>query len=214
MQRVIRLLPPRRSAIKGEQIPEFYERSPEGRVIVRLYLSSPAALLMPFESFPANFGNELASGAKSVVLNLNQDFVDYLFDRLNELGDESILLRVTMPTAPPADFSAPVLRTAIDRYFANLESIRRQSLRKLARDAALLGLLGGGALALSALLEVSNADASAGIGLLLLSQGITVFGWLTFWEALANALWNWRPLYRQLRMCQRLQLAQLELVTE
>jgi hypothetical protein len=65
---------------------------------------------------------------------------------------------------------------------------------------------------LSVILDSRTANVEAGIGLLLLTQGVTVFGWLTFWEALANVLWHWRPLYDQLKMCQRLQVAKLEIV--
>ncbi len=215
MKRVIRLFPQRRQAINREEIDECYARSPEGHAIIRLRLNSPAALLMPFESFPVNFGSE-ENEKNSPVLNLNQDFVDYLFARIAELGDEPLLLRVTLPDTDdsPPEFSVQALHSAIQRYFAYVESVRRQSLKKLAWDAALLGLLGSGALGLSAFLEVRNAAVETGMGLLLVSQGVTVFGWLTFWEALANALWNWRPLYRQLRMCQRLQLAKLELAAD
>ena len=218
MKRVIRLFPQRRQAVNREEMGECYARSPEGHAIIRLRLSSPAALLMPFESFPIDFGSDSKSAEASPVLNLNQDFVDYLFARAAELGDESLLLRVTLPAEatdkPSSEISEQALHTAIQRYFAYLENVRRQSLKKLAGDAALLGLLGAGALGLSAFLEVRSAAVETGIGLLLVSQGVTVFGWLTFWEALANALWNWRPLYQQLRMCQRLQLARLELITD
>ncbi len=149
MRRVIRLFPQRRQAINSEQLPESYARSPEGQAIIRLRLSSPAALLMPFESFPVNFGKE-DSEKDAPVLNLNQDFVDYLFARIAELGDESLLLRITLPAEtavettaePDSKFSAQALHAAVQRYFAYLESVRRQSLKKLAWDAALLGLLG------------------------------------------------------------------------
>ncbi|MEO1295816.1 MAG: hypothetical protein AAFW75_08425 [Cyanobacteria bacterium J06636_16] len=214
MKRVFRLFPPRRQTIKEKRIAECYTRSPEGHVVVRLRLSSPTALLMPFEGFPANFGIE-AEDKVSPVLNLNKDFVDYLFARLAELEDESLLLRINLPEEstekPTSICSADVIQTAIHRYFAYLEDVRRQDLQKLAWDAALLGVLGTATLGLSVLLEARNANADIGIGLLLLSQGVTVFGWLTLWEALANVLWHWRPLYQQLRMCQRLQMAQLEL---
>ena len=116
------------------------------------------------------------------------------------------------PHAGKADPGAPALHGAIQQYFAYLESVRRQNLQHLVRDVILLGLLGLGALGLSIPLEAqAAASRSSSIALPLLSQGVTVFGWLTLWEALANALWNWRPLYQQLRMCQRLQQAQLEL---
>lgn len=214
MKRVFRLFPPRRQTIKEKRIAECYTRSPEGHVVVRLHLSSPTALLMPFEGFPANFGIE-ADDKGSPVLNLNKDFVDYLFARLAELEDESLLLRINLPKdsteKPASTCSADVIQTAIHRYFAYLEDVRRHDLQKLAWDAALLGMLGTTTLGLSVLLEARNANADIGIGLLLLSQGVTVFGWLTLWEALANVLWHWRPLYQQLRMCQRLQMAQLEL---
>lgn len=92
--------------------------------------------------------------------------------------------------------------------------MRRQSLTKLAWDAALFGVLGATALGLSVFLDTQNGADDVSIGRLLLSQGVTVFGWLTLWEALANALWNWRPLYQQLLMCQRLQGEQLELAAD
>lgn len=212
MQRVFRLFPPRRSTSKEKQIAECYTRSPDGQVIVRLRLSSPTAMLTPYEGFPANFGSQPDSET-SPVLNLNKDFVDYLFARLAELGDEPLLLRINLvedAIAKPA--SAEVLHTAIRRYFKYLEEVRRQDLQKLARDAVLQGLLGASALGASVLLDARNTNLHAGIGLLLLGQGITVFGWLILWEALANVLWHWRPLYHQLKMCQRLQLAQLELI--
>ncbi len=215
MKRVVRLFPWRRLAPTADSMPERYARSPEGRAILRLHLSSPSALLMPFERFPADFKGD--AGKPPGVLDLNKDLVDYLFARLAELGDEALLLRVTLAASEASEPVAPVLSTAalqaaIWQYFAYLESVRRQNLEQLIRDVILLGLLGLGALALSIPLEARvAAHRGVGIALPLLSQGVTVFGWLTFWEALANALWNWRPLYRQLRMCQRLQQAQLEL---
>ncbi|MGB7487146.1 MAG: hypothetical protein WA901_13215 [Phormidesmis sp.] len=223
MKRVFRLIPPRRQTAKEKQIAECYTRSPEGDIIVRLRLNSPTAILMPFEGIPANFGNETTSTGTDAdantdiappVLNLNKDFVDYLFARLAEVGNESLLLRVAFTDTPtlPA-FSPKVLHTVIHRYFAYLEDVRRQNLQKLAWDAALLGLCGAGALVLSVVLDSRTASVEAGIGLMLLTQGVTVFGWLTFWEALANVLWHWRPLYEQLRMCQRLQTAKLEIVS-
>lgn len=217
VKRVFRLFPPRRSTIKEKQIAECYTRSAEGQIVVRLRLSSPTALLMPFEGFPKNFGSE-TEGKTSPVLNLNKDFVDYLFARLAELGEEPVLLQISLPSdcddKPTQICSDNVLLTAIRRYFTYLEGIRRQDLQKLAWDAALLGLLGAGALGLSVFLESQNSATEVSIGLLLLNQGVTVFGWLTLWEALANVLWHWRPLYQQLRLCQRLQLAQLELTNK
>lgn len=231
MKRVIRLFPQRRQP--KSELPKGYARSPQGQAIIRLRLSSPAALLMPFESFPINFGSTLeqppdeppdepkddsANEQPPPVLNLNKDLVEYLFARITELGDEPVLLRVTLPAdatgEPDSNHSAEALHNAIHRYFTYLESVRRQSLTKLAWDAALFGILGAGALGLSVFLDAQQTTAEVGIGMLLLGQGVTVFGWLTLWEALANALWNWRPLYQQLRMAQRLQTAQLELAAD
>ena len=220
LKRAIRLFPWRRQPVSGEQLPKRYAKSPEGRAIIRLTLASPEALLMPFESFPARFGKVAEDEDNPPVVNLDKDLVDYLFARLGELGDEDLLLQISMPTdAALPQLEGPVgeaeplhlLETAIQRYFAYLESTRRQNLAQLARDAALLGVLGTGALGLSVLIDGRAVTPSEGIGLPLLNQGVTIFGWLTCWEALANALWNWRPLYENLRMSQRLQAAKIEI---
>lgn len=214
MKRVVQLFPWRRQALKGDRLSPRYGRSEDGRAIVRVHLNSPAALLLPFERFPPNFNS--ASGPLP-FLNLNQALVDYLFACLAEVGDESVLLQIVLPPMPKHEEAAwPAaadLRAAIQQYFAYLEGARRQTFQQLIRDSILLGLLGTGALALSLPLDARNIDPTNNIVLPLLGQGITVFGWLTFWEASANALWNWRPLYRQMRLCQRLQEAQVELET-
>lgn len=214
LKRVFRLIPPRRKTVNAKQLAECYARSGTGQIIVRLRLSSPTALLMPFEGYPKNFGQE-TDEQNSPVLNLNKDFVEYLFARLKEVGDEALLLQFSLGisgTEPAHKLSsAKVLQTAIQRYFSYLQDVRRQDLQKLVTDAALLGLLGVAALGLSVVLDARGPADDAGIGVLLLNQGITVFGWLTLWEALANLLWHWRPLYQQLRMCQRIQHADFEL---
>ncbi len=215
MKRVFRLFPVRRganagNALSAEQTPVSYARSPEGEAIIRLRLNSPAALLMPFESFPINFGSDPENEKKLPILNLNKDLVEYLLARVAELKDEPLLLRVTLASEVPAE----ALHDAICRYFAYQKKARRQSLTKLAWEAVLLGLLGAIALVSSALLDARNTSVDVGLGSLLLVQGVTVFGWLMLWEALANALWNWRPLYQQQQMCQRLQQARFELVAE
>jgi hypothetical protein len=167
MKRVFRLFPPRRQTIKEKRIAECYDRTPEGQVIVRLRLTSPNALLMPFEGFPANFGHE-HDRCPAPILNLNKDFVDYLFARLAELEDESLILQINL--ANDADdqsvpnYSANVLRTAIQRYFNHLEDIRRQDLQKLAGDAVLLGLLGATALGISVFLESQTVASETDIG--------------------------------------------------
>lgn len=217
LKRVFRLIPPRRRTINTKQVAECYTRSPAGQIVVRLRLSSPTALLMPFEGYPQNFGYE-SDEQQVPVLNLNKEFVDYLFGRLAEVGDESLLLQVNLGNPPSHEAAKPacsaqVLKTAIQRYFAYLEEVRRQDLQKLAIDATLLGLLGVMALGLAVFLESQDLLGHSSIGLLLLDQGVTVFGWLTLWEALANLLWHWRPLYQQLRMSQQIQLADFKLLT-
>ena len=174
MKRVFRLFPPRLRTVKAQQVASRYSRSAAGDIVVPLRLSSPTALLMPFEGFPTNFGDE-PDGHKAPVLNLNKDFVDYLFARLSELGDESLLLKINLANSfddqPHPQNSAGVLQTAIQRYFSHLENVRRQDLQRLVRDAVLLGLLGVAALDLSVFLDSRSAAADAGIGLLLFSQG-------------------------------------------
>ena len=215
MKRVVQLFLWCRQPSPSDRLSPRYGRSADGRAIVRVHLHSPAALLLPFERFPPNFSSDRSP---LPFLNLNQTLVDYLFACLAEIGDESVLLQIVLPPIPEREANswptATDLRVAIQQYFAYLEGVRRQALQQLVRDSIFLGCLGITALATSLPLDSRNPALQGSIALPLLGQGVTVFGWLTFWEASANALWNWRPLYQQMRLCQRLQQARIELETD
>jgi hypothetical protein len=71
VKRVFRLFPPRLRTVKAQQVANRYTRSAEGDIVVPLQLSSPTALLMPFEGFPTNFGDEPDSH-KAPVLRMSQ----------------------------------------------------------------------------------------------------------------------------------------------
>ncbi len=210
MKRVIQLFPWRRKAIQGMPSPEHFSRSADGDILIRLHLDSPMDLLMPFERFPTNYNDD---DINSLVFNLEKDLVDYLFSCLTEFKDEAFILKFTIaPQSPPeTNFSEKHLCIVIHRYFSYLEIIRRQNLQQLVRDAILFGLVGTGTLALSILLESQVVSKDIEIAFSLVNQGVTVFSWLTIWEALANALWHWRPLYQQMQICKRLQNARCEL---
>ncbi|MBE9204701.1 hypothetical protein IQE94_09025 [Synechocystis sp. PCC 7339] len=210
MKRVIQLFPWRRTFMQGTPGLEHFSRSPEGDTIIRLHLDSPIDLLMPFERFPTNYNYD---DINSLVFNLDKDLVNYLFSCLTEFENDEFILQFTLAkqSPPETNFSEQILRIVIHRYFSYLENIRRQNLQQLVRDAILLGFVGTGTLALSILLESQTVSQDIKIAFSLVNQGVTVFSWLTIWEALANALWNWRPLYQQMKICQRLQNARCEL---
>ena len=210
MKRVIQLFPWRRTPAQGQPSPEHFSRSPEGEIIIRLHLDSPTDLLMPFERFPTNYSDD---DINSLVFNLEKDLVDYLFNCLTEFKNEAFILQFTIAeqSSSETNFSERILSIVIHRYFSYLENIRQQNLQQLVRDAVFLGFVGTGTLALSILLESQTVSQDVKIAFSLANQGVTVFSWLTIWEALANALWNWRPLYQQMQICKRLQNARCEL---
>lgn len=222
MHRVVRLFPFRRRVPLGEQLSARYERSSQGQVIIPICLPSIETMLTPFERF--SLAATPSHNPHLSDLNLNPELVDYLFRRLAEIDHEVPLLRLQI-TNPMANDSAvethavplsplaseQALQGLIHQYFTYLANSKGQNLQRLVRDSILMSLLGFGALALSIFLESLPPSDYGGLSISLLAQGVTVFGWLTLWEGCVNFLWTWQPIYRQLRMCQQMQQAKIEL---
>ncbi|MGD1950247.1 MAG: hypothetical protein ACFB14_11455 [Leptolyngbyaceae cyanobacterium] len=208
MQRVALLFPFRQRVPLGDQLTTRY-RHTEGQVIIPLHLEAGEDLLAPFECLRSH------DGSKPLSRNLNLDLVEYLFRRVAEVDQHELLLKInlTTPSRNPAVAILPReqlktdLENLIPEHCTYLEIVKRENLKRLICDSLLLALLGLLALGVSIPVDALSFPEDAGISLHLIGQGITVFGWLTLWEALVNLLWTWQPIYRQLRMCRRLQYA-------
>ncbi|NJN31309.1 MAG: hypothetical protein HC824_13440 [Synechococcales cyanobacterium RM1_1_8] len=227
MHRVARLFPFRRRVPLGDQLGQRYAQTNNQEIIVPLHFNQVEDLLAPFERLP-----DLSADSQPLPCNLNLAFVEYLYRRLAEIPDQAIQLRLIAPAtvlahaAPNSELeTAQAASTAqasmapastaqaledqlgdlIHQHFAYLETVKLENLKRLARDSGLLALLGFAALSLSIPVDALAFPDEAGMPLSLIGQGVTVFGWLTLWEALVNALWTWRPIHRQWQMCRRLQ---------
>lgn len=202
MQRVVLLFPFRQRVPLGERLTTRY-RQTEEQIIIPLHLEAGEDLLATFECLRSH------DGLKPLSRNLNLDLVEYLFRRVAEVDKNELLLKISLktPSRDPAVASLPKqelqtdLQNLIPEHFAYLETVKRENLKRLVRDSLLLTLVGLVALGISIPVDALSFPEDAGISLHLLGQGITVFGWLTLWEALVNLLWTWQPIYRQLRMC-------------
>lgn len=212
MQRVVLLFPFRQRVPLGDRLKTRYNQKTDGQVIIPLHLEAGEDLLAPFECLRSH------DGSKPLSRNLNLDLVDYLFRRVAEVDKDELFLKISLvtPSRDPAVALLPPqqlqtdLKNLIPQHFTYLETVKRENLKRLVRDSLLLSVFGLIALGVSIPVDALSFPEDAGISLHLLGQGITVFGWLTLWEALVNLLWTWQPIYRQLRMCQRLQRATVD----
>lgn len=211
MQRVALLFPFRQRVPLGERLTTRYQKT-KGEVIIPLHLEAGEDLLAPFECLRSH------DGTKPLSRNLNVDLVEYLFRRVAEIGPNQLRLHISLatPSRVPAIATLPQeplqidLQNLIPEHFTYLETVKRANLIRLARDSVVLATFGLIALGISIPVDALSFPEDAGISLHLVGQGITVFGWLALWESLVNLLWTWQPIYRQLRMCQRLQQATVE----
>lgn len=211
MQRVALLFPFRQRVPLGDRLTTRYKKT-EGEVIIPLHLEAGEDLLAPFECLRSH------DGSTPLSRNLNIDLVEYLFRRVAEVDQNKLRLKISLNTPsrvpsiavlPPQQLKTD-FQNLIPEHFTYLETVKRENLKRLIRDSLLLSLLGLIALGLAIPVDALSFPEDAGISLHLIGQGITVFGWLTLWEALVNLLWTWQPIYRQLRMCHRLQQAAVE----
>ncbi|MGD1852971.1 MAG: hypothetical protein ACFB2W_01850 [Leptolyngbyaceae cyanobacterium] len=204
MQRVALLFPFRQRVPLGDRLTTRYRKT-AGEVIIPLHLDAGEDLLAPFECLRSH------DGSKPLSRNLNIDLVEYLFRRVAEVDQDNIRIKISLSSPSRVKSVATLpneqlktdLQNLVPEHFTYLETVKRENLKRLARDSVLLAMLGFMALGISIPMDAMSFPEDAGISLHLIGQGITVFGWLTLWESLVNLLWTWQPIYRQLHMCQR-----------
>ncbi len=136
--------------------------------------------------------------------DLDSDAEEYILSWARELSPaQEIELVLHLTTPPPAERAAAV-ETAVQHYFAQREEMKHREYRQRWRRGRISLLVG--LLFLAACLLVSKIFAQFGHSTIsaVVTESLTIGGWVAMWRPLDFFLYDWWPLRAELKMFRRL----------
>lgn len=142
------------------------------------------------------------SAASYVKKDLDQDFVDYLIESVQELGGYDFVIRINLPMHVQEKHRKRV-RKSIRGYFRYLELLERRKLRKVLWKSFLLFSLGMFLLTLSIALKGNMAHLS-GMTQELMTEGLTIAAWVSLWSSFASLIFELTTIVSDIRIFRRI----------
>ena len=136
--------------------------------------------------------------------DLDADAEEFILSWARELAPTQEVELVLHLTTPPSPERAEAVEAAVRHYFAQRAEMKDRDYRlrwRRGRISLLVGLL-----FLAGCLLVSKIFAQLGHSTLsaVLTESLTIGGWVAMWRPLDFFLYDWWPLRAELRMLQRL----------
>lgn len=142
------------------------------------------------------------SAASYVKKDLDQDFVDYLIESVQEIGGYDFVIRINLPMLVQEKHRKRV-RKSIRSYFRYLELLERRRLRKMLWKSFLLFSLGMLLLILSMTLK-GNMEHISVLMQDLMIEGLTVAAWVSLWSAFGGLIFELAGIIADIRIYRRI----------
>lgn len=137
--------------------------------------------------------------------DLDEDFVQYINSAVREFSFPSLIKIVIYIEEPePNTLNSDAIREAIHSHFFYQIELQTGNLRRYVKRAQVFLLIG--LLALGACLGFAQSiptDSKPGFTEIL-REGIIIFGWVSIWKPIELILFDWYPLYENLRFDRKL----------
>lgn len=137
--------------------------------------------------------------------DLDDDFVEYILSSFREFAISSQLkLVIHIEESETKDLPKDSICEAIRSYFAYKIELQRGNLKTFIKRAQFFLFVGllvlGSCIGIAQSLTIPNPPGAMGI----LREGIVIFGWVSIWKPIELILFDWYPLYTELRLYQKL----------
>ncbi len=174
-----------------KEILDRYPRSEAGDIIIDISAGKVEDLYNDFDKY-----------APYVKKELDQDLVDYIIDSVEEIGDEPFIIRFRL-TSPLESELTSRLRSSIGNYFRYLKELEIRELKGMVRKSFFLFLIGLAFITASIWVNTVYEE-NMTVLQKVFAEGLTVAGWVSFWEAVATFLIDWMPHRNKIRLYERI----------
>lgn len=141
--------------------------------------------------------------------DLDEDAVEYILGSVQELAPKARIKLVFWVEGEPAQLPDETFVAAVRAHFEyEVEKLRRRTREHVRQGELTLAI---GLVVLTAFLTLAELTAWIRVGTLrqILREGLVIIGWVAMWRPLEVLLYDWWPLVRQRRLCQRVVEAEI-----
>ncbi len=168
-----------------------YESFSDSRLAIDVSVGKIAELFEDFDS-----------AASYIKKDLDQDFVDYLIESVQEIGRNDFVIRINLPEHVQEKHRERV-RKSMKSYFQYLELLEWRKLRKMLSKSLLLFGLGMFLLTVSIILQDSTELLSDMMQDLII-EGLTVAAWVSLWSSFAILIFEFTGTIADIRIYRRI----------
>lgn len=134
--------------------------------------------------------------------DLSEDFVNYLIECVQEIGDNPFFIRLDVDKEPLED-SALRIENSIHNFFYYLIDLKSIQMRAKSKTSIIL-LFVGLFLAGFAIVMHSQAATLQLLSLSVIAEGLSVAAWVALWESLATFLIEFIPYKKRIKLYKRI----------
>jgi hypothetical protein len=127
-------------------------------------------------------------------------------------ANAQIKLRVQLEQWPTEGDPKELIRQAIHNHFSHLAELNRLEFRALMKQGRTSLLIGLWCLAISLVLSKILLHGEAGTWASVLSESLTIAGWVAMWRPMQIYLYDWWPLRRRGRLYEKLSRMPVEVI--
>jgi hypothetical protein len=168
-----------------------YERTEKNQVIIDVSIQSVEHLYHDFDKTAPYHRKEL-----------DQEFVDYLTECVQEIGKNPFVIRISLEKMPDETIMNRVQKS-VNSYYTYLKEIEGRSIELVLRRFIILFAVGLVLLVL-AVLATRRSSSHEGVIAEVFAQGLTIAAWISLWEALVNIFLEWHPHRETIRLYNRI----------
>ncbi len=168
-----------------------YESFSDSRLAIDVSVGKIAELFEDFDS-----------AASYIKKDLDQDFVDYLIESVQEIGRNDFVIRINLPEHVQEKHRERV-RKSMKSYFQYLELLEWRKLRKMLSKSLLLFGLGMFLLTVAIVLK-GNTKLLSDMMQDLIIEGLTVAAWVSLWSSFAILIFEFTGTIADIRIYRRI----------
>ena len=160
-----------------EEIIKRYSKDKNGKIIINISLPNQK---FAFERFDTT--------TSYAHRDLHKDFAEYLYGCVNEIGNNSFVIRIDFPKKEEKNVNGHEIKKSITNYFTYMANLSRLDMRKIIYRTIFHITLS--IVLLASLLFISPHVEDGALHTMMFIEGLTIAAWVFMWPVFSDFMYK------------------------